>query len=45
MQVRAVEITGSGVGNAPMLPGPLSQTPSNDPDRVRHRPLSGSCCA
>jgi hypothetical protein len=25
MEVRAVEITGSGVGDAPMLPGLLSQ--------------------
>ncbi len=31
MDVRAVEITGSGVGDAPMLPGPLSQIPADEP--------------
>ncbi len=31
MEVRAVEITGSGVGDAPMLPGLLSQIPADEP--------------
>ena len=31
MEVRAVEITGSGVGDAPMLPGLLSQVPADEP--------------
>ena len=31
MEVRAVAITGSGVGDAPMLPGLLSQIPADEP--------------
>ncbi|VDS10846.1 DNA-invertase hin [Paracoccus haematequi] len=31
LEVRAVEITGSGVGDAPMLPGLLSQIPEGEP--------------
>ena len=31
MEVRAVEITGSGVGDAPMLDGLLSQIPEGEP--------------
>ena len=31
LEVRAVEITGSGVGDAPMLPGLLSQIPADKP--------------
>ncbi len=31
MEVRAVEITGSGVGDAPMLPGLLLQIPAGEP--------------
>ncbi len=31
LEVRAVEITGSGVGDAPMLPGLLSQIPAGEP--------------
>ena len=31
MEVRAVEFTGSGTGDAPMLPGLLSQIPADEP--------------
>ena len=31
MEVRAVEVTGSGVGDAPMLPGLLAQIPADEP--------------
>jgi hypothetical protein len=31
MEVRAVEITGSGVGDAPMLPDLLSPIPTDEP--------------
>ena len=31
LEVRAVEITGSGVGDAPMLPGLLGQIPEGEP--------------
>ena len=31
MEVRAVEITGSGIGDAPMLPSLLSQVPADEP--------------
>ena len=31
LEVRAVEITGSGVGDAPMLPGLLAQIPKGEP--------------
>ena len=31
MEVRAVEITGSGVGNAPVLPDLLGQVPESEP--------------
>lgn len=31
LEVRAVEITGSGVGDAPMLPGLLAQIPEGEP--------------
>jgi hypothetical protein len=31
LEVRAVEITGSGVGDAPMLPGLLDQIPADEP--------------
>ena len=31
LEVRAVEVTGSGLGDAPMLPGLLSQIPADEP--------------
>ena len=51
LEVRAVEITGSGVGDAPMLPNLLDQVPEGEPialvtadgayDTVRRRARSG----
>jgi hypothetical protein len=40
LEIRAVEVTSSDVGDAPMLPKLLSQDPSRSGDRQRHCPLS-----
>ena len=31
LEIRAIEVTGNGVGDAPMLPELLNQVPSNEP--------------
>jgi hypothetical protein len=41
MEVRAVEITGSGVGDAPILPGLLSQIPADEP--IASDTADGAC--